>query len=299
LSRNSTSPVISDHVTVVIPTWNRSAMLERAIVSVTSQTQPVKLLVCDDGSTDDSAKTFERAMLGSSSRWVPGDHSGLPAVPRNRGIREATGDWIAFLDSDDEWLPSKITTQLKYAMQHGAICCNALRIVPPCDRPPQPYLPRRGPRITWRDLLKTNHVITSTAMVRADILRAAEGFPEQPSLKAVEDLALWLRVATYTDFAYVPECLARYTDSPGDSIRSTVQNSEDDVYERVLTDFVEWACRTSGKGEYAEAAREALRLGAWGSRLTAAGTLRRVFRAIGERLLKAAGSVAGKPRHID
>ncbi|MCX7431700.1 MAG: glycosyltransferase family A protein [Planctomycetia bacterium] len=180
---------MSDDVTVVIPTWNRSALLETAIVSVTSQTPPVKLLVCDDGSTDDSAKTFERAMLGSSARWVPGDHSGLPVVPRNRGIRQATGDWIAFLDSDDEWLPSKITTQLKYAMQHRAICCNALRIVPPCDRPPQPYLARCGSRITWHDLLKTNHVITSTAVVRADILRAAGGFPEEPAMKAVEDLA--------------------------------------------------------------------------------------------------------------
>jgi glycosyltransferase involved in cell wall biosynthesis len=284
---------------VVIPTWNRSALLERVIVSVNSQTHPLELLVCDDGSTDDSLKTFELAQLGSSARWIPGNHSGLPGVPRNRGIREATGDWIAFLDSDDEWLPSKITTQLRFALEHGAICCNALRIVPSCDRPPQPYLPQRGPRITWRDLLKTNHVITSTAVVRADILRTAGGFPEEPAMKAVEDLALWMRVATYTDFAYVPECLARYTDSPAESIRNSVKITEDDVYERVLTDFVGWAGRTSGKGEYAEAASEALRLGAWGSRLAATGTLRRVFRAISERLLKAAGSVTGKPRHID
>lgn len=90
-------------VSVIIPTWNRELRLKKTIESVLVQTLfPLEILVCDDGLTDN---TFEivKSLNHSKVKWILGEHSGLPAVARNRGIRESKGEWLAFLDSDDWW----------------------------------------------------------------------------------------------------------------------------------------------------------------------------------------------------
>ena len=264
-------------MTVIMATWNRAGDLPRAIASVTAQQSTIRLLVCDDGSTDDSRERFTERQWGDWAQWLPGSHSGLPAVPRNRGIAAAEGTWVAFLDSDDEWLPHKSESQTRHIGRFGAACSNATRVDGAGRENERPYSSRRRTRITWHDLLRSNDIITSTVVVRTSIVRAAGGFPESPDLRALEDLALWLRIATYTDFAYVPECLARYKDHPAESIRGKVMLTEDEVYERVLSDFVEWADATPEKQRYADVARKALKLGAWGSHLTFSGRLRRTL----------------------
>lgn len=93
-------------VSAVIPTFNRRQYLCRAIDSIVAQTLPVdEIIVVDDGSTDGSAELIE-TKYGSQVRIVRQEHSGV-SVARHRGVAEATGEWIAFLDSDDEWMPQR------------------------------------------------------------------------------------------------------------------------------------------------------------------------------------------------
>ena len=99
-------------ISVVIPTYNRRAQAFLAIDSVLAQTVAVDdILVVDDGSTDGTSKAI-CSHYGSSVRVVRQDNAGVSAA-RNRGIRAAKGEWVAFLDSDDLWFPSKIERQVE------------------------------------------------------------------------------------------------------------------------------------------------------------------------------------------
>lgn len=99
-------------VSVIIPTYNGGKTIERAINSVLNQTAKVdiEILVCDDCSTDDTTSIAESK---GCIVITTGVNSGGPNKGRNLGIGYATGDYIAFLDQDDEWLPDKLEKQLK------------------------------------------------------------------------------------------------------------------------------------------------------------------------------------------
>src|ERR1700759_4661578 len=93
-------------VSAVIPAYNRRNYLSRAINSVLAQTVPVdEIVVVDDGSSDGSADLVE-SLCGDRVRVIRQTNTGV-AGARHRGVREARGEWIAFLDSDDEWMPER------------------------------------------------------------------------------------------------------------------------------------------------------------------------------------------------
>lgn len=100
-------------VSVIIPTYNRAHYLGEAIESILNQDIRdcrIEIIVVDDGSTDNTKEILGK--FGNSVRYIFQDHRGAGAA-RNRGIAEATGEWISFLDSDDRWLPDKLTLQFK------------------------------------------------------------------------------------------------------------------------------------------------------------------------------------------
>ena len=112
------------NISVVIPTWNRADTIEKAVRSALDQiVLPFEILVCDDGSTD-GTEQIVKSIGDERVKWIPSPHSGRPALPRNRGIRESKGEWLAFLDSDDAWLPDKLEKQLNLAKKMGcrAVC---------------------------------------------------------------------------------------------------------------------------------------------------------------------------------
>ncbi len=246
-------------VSVVIPTWNRATSLEEAVRSALAQTiRPLEVLVCDDGS-EDGSEGIVRSIGDPRVRWIPGDHSGRPAIPRNRGIGVACGEWLAFLDSDDTWLPEKLEKQLSLAAESGcrAVCSNAYQRVPGKGEDGL-LLERMADRIAFDDLLRGNHVICSSTLVETSIVRRASGFPEAIEMRGFEDYALWLRIATMTDFAYVSEPLLRYNDDPEGSIR---RDSPDPSVQRVriFKDFLSWGERADVPGRFLSAILGALR----------------------------------------
>ena len=103
-------------VSVVIPTYNRARVLPRAIDSALAQTvRPREIIVVDDGSTDETAARLSQC-YADAVRIVRQENAGVSAA-RARGVAEAGGDWIAFLDSDDEWLPEKLAVQAAAAAE--------------------------------------------------------------------------------------------------------------------------------------------------------------------------------------
>lgn len=111
-----TKPVAGS-ITVVIPSYNRAATLHRSIISVLRQTfPPSEVIVVDDCSTDHSVEVV-KSIRDPRIRSVVLDMKSGAQVARNVGIRQARGDWIAFQDSDDEWLPEKLEKQL-CALEH-------------------------------------------------------------------------------------------------------------------------------------------------------------------------------------
>ena len=102
-------------ISVIIPVWNRKTLVQKAIESVISQTYPVKeLILIDDGSDDGTweyIKTLHYDSLIIRKKHIP--HCGMPGAVRNRGIEMATNNWLAFLDSDDYWLPHKLKMQVE------------------------------------------------------------------------------------------------------------------------------------------------------------------------------------------
>ncbi len=213
-------------VSVIIPTFNRFPFLCRAVDSVLNQTHgDVEIIVIDDGSTDDTPTLFPRQF--SSIQYVKIEHSGLPAVARNAGIRLAKGELIAFLDSDDQWLPNKLSQQLAVFHKHptvGLVCSNAFVVRHHEEKPSQPYLKDEQGQsgLVLPALLEDNFVITSTAMVRRSTLEHVGLFCENRNLQAVEDYDLWLRVATQSEVVYLEALLAVYRDIPSVSIRGAI-----------------------------------------------------------------------------
>jgi teichuronic acid biosynthesis glycosyltransferase TuaG len=232
-------------VSVIIPTCNRASQLGDAIVSALSQTvPPLEVLVCDDGSTDGSDAVV-RSFNDPRVKWLPGCHAGRPAVPRNRGLAQSEGEWIAFLDSDDRWVPDKLEKQLGSIRRSrcAAGCSNAQRIQlisPSTSR----FLTWNKPRVTFDDLLYTNYVVCSSAVIHRSLVPYVLGFPEDPLLTALEDYALWLRVATRTDFAYISEPLVLYQDHPT-SLRSKATEDLALQKRRVFNDVINWGNKSS------------------------------------------------------
>ncbi|MFL5844114.1 MAG: glycosyltransferase family 2 protein [Solirubrobacteraceae bacterium] len=197
-------------ISVVIPTYNRSALVREAIASALAQDPPVlEVLVCDNGSTDDTVERV-RELPDPRVRVLPAVRgSGGPAAPRNHGLREARGEWVALLDDDDRWLPGKIAGQLPHLTAADLVAANGLRTSD--GRPYFAAAPR--PEMLARD----NVIITSTVLVRTSLLRAAGGFPERPGWQGVEDYATWLRLADHgARMVILGEPLIDYRDEGAD-----------------------------------------------------------------------------------
>ncbi len=217
-------------VSVIIPTYNRQDDVILAVESVQNQTYPpYEIIIVDDGSTD---QTIDRVKnLAIPIRYLRLEHSGLPAVARNAGIRSSTGDIIAFLDSDDLWLPDKLERQM-HALQLNPritmVCSNAYKIQPEqgaqdkCYHDPDRKI---SPPIL-DELIKDNFVITSTVLLRREGLDEAGLFSEQAELCALEDYDLWLRLAVIRDIAYSPEATTMYNNKSETNLRSTRKRSQ-------------------------------------------------------------------------
>ncbi len=220
-------------VSVIIPTYNRAGYVADAIRSV--QAQPFtdwEVIVADDGSTDDTRQVVEA--FGGAVRYLGLDHCGLPAVARNAALREARGEYVAFLDSDDLFLPDKLQRQVAALDDHADAALVYSDGVFFRDDPGRPtgsvldgVTVRSGN--LFPHLLRGNFLFVATLLVRRRCVDAVGRFDEDPRLRAVEDYDLWLRLAARHAVVYAPGRVAAVRRHEG-----SISRDEIAVRERVL-----------------------------------------------------------------
>ena len=210
-------------VSVVIPNYNYGDYLSEALDSVLSQTfQDFEVIVVDNFSTDNSMEVIE-SKRSEKIRVIQFQNNGSIGAARNRGVAEANGHFIAFLDSDDLWHPEKLAIQLRKTEGQADISFHDLKLFGAHG-----FSTFRG----WslgKNPLETlasegNPLATSSVLARKSVLLEAGGFPEAAELVSVEDFALWLKLADNgASFLHIPRRLGKYrihggvtsrTDSP-------------------------------------------------------------------------------------
>lgn len=198
-------------VSVIIPTYNRAHMIGRALHSVLSQEfTDFEVIVVDDASTDDT-EAVVRAIGDPRIRYIRERRNGGPNAARNRGMRAARGEFLAFLDSDDEWLPGKLEKQLARFAELpdsvGAVYTGVETIDD--DGTVSHFVPEHRGRI-HSSLLARNvlHGASQSIMIRRSVAQEAGEFDVR--YPAIGDYDYWLRVSACCEIEAVPDVLARY-----------------------------------------------------------------------------------------
>ena len=189
-------------VSVVIPSYNRAVYVTMAIKSVLDQSyQDYEIIVVDDGSTDGTRAALEPYRDRIS--YIYQDNKGV-STARNVGIQKAKGEWVAFLDSDDEWLPNKLEIQMKHIKNHPNICIHVANVslINPCKDNTNLFCVKGFDKIAGEFLLldrpltyllQYNFVYPSAALVRKTALINAGLFDKDLLLH--EDTDLFYRIA--------------------------------------------------------------------------------------------------------
>lgn len=211
-------------VSVVIPCYNAAKTLAATLESVLAQSyRPIEVIVVDDGSSDGSvalARSFAPRVT------VVVQKNGGPASARNEGIRQCRGEYIAFLDADDLWLPEKLAVQVPVAAAFGkpALVFSAVERV---REDGEIHLKRVSPEklpITYAKLWHGNSITTSTVLAHAAVFDGCV-FDDDSAIQGAEDFDLWLRIAAQHPVGYIDTALARYHISQQGHSRSNPERS--------------------------------------------------------------------------
>lgn len=192
-------------ITVIIPTCNRASLLARALNSVLNQShKPDEVIVVDDGSSDETPDLMARRF--PEVIYLRQENRGVSAA-RNLGIRRAASQWLAFLDSDDEWLPHKLARQLALLAaesQWQIVHSNEIWIRGERRVNPMKKHAKQGGWIFTR-CLPLCVISPSAVMIRRSVFDTVGLFDE--TLPACEDYDLWLRICCRYPVAYIEEPL--------------------------------------------------------------------------------------------
>jgi glycosyltransferase involved in cell wall biosynthesis len=223
-------------ISVVIPAFNCDRFIAEAVQSVLVQGRAVsEVIVADDGSTDATAKIVER--FGPPVRLLRGSNGG-PAAARNRAIKSARSDYIAFLDADDVWLPGKIDAQWSYLETHPDVrfLFSGFELWEMGEHGEDRYTPARfSDTSLWRGeamagwlypaLLLDSIVHTITVLMHRSVFDVVGDFDE--TLRTGEDYDYWLRVSRHFEMHALCKSLARYRLHSGGATRPVRSESNE------------------------------------------------------------------------
>lgn len=196
-------------ITIIIPTRNRASYLKQAIDSVYAQSYPhFEIIVIDDGSgdhTQDVPNAYDKRL-----HYYYQKHAGVSAA-RNYGIRQAQGQYIAFLDDDDLFAPDKLARCVDHLNRHPETVwlCSSFSFMDAAGKPlPRaPIIPEK-PEVTLHDIAMFTFIHTSSVVIRKKNLDMTGGFPEKSRVS--EDYHLWAELLCTGKGAALPDCLTRF-----------------------------------------------------------------------------------------
>jgi glycosyltransferase involved in cell wall biosynthesis len=198
-------------VSIILPTYNRAKLIENSLKSILNQTcQDFEVIVVDDGSTDNTDIIINKLRENDERiKYIKHKFNKGGSAARNTGIRNALGKYIAFQDSDDEWLPEKLELQLgaikNAGKKVGIIYSGMLRINNKDTEfvPPARVVKKEGN--IYNELLKGSFIGTPTILGRVDCFNDVDGFDE--SLSRLQDWDIVLRLSKKYEFKYIDKAL--------------------------------------------------------------------------------------------
>jgi glycosyltransferase involved in cell wall biosynthesis len=198
-------------ISIIIPTFNRQELLSNAITSALRQTlQDFEIIVVDDGSNQDVANCIA-ALKDSRIKYLRLETNQGEAVARNTAMEQATGEYIAFLDDDDEWLPQKLEVQLRLMRTASPDVAGVYSGFYWVDWPSRQVVGRRAfpTNGDFRKSLRKKNVVgtPSTVLLRRECLTEIGRFDR--SIAYGVDHDLWIRIAAKYRLQYIPELLVR------------------------------------------------------------------------------------------
>jgi glycosyltransferase involved in cell wall biosynthesis len=218
-------------ISVIIPAYKARKYLPDCLDSVCRQTLlPDEILVIDDASPesiDDIIQSFARRKDCPPVRLIKHATNRGQAAGRNTGIKESSSEWLAFLDCDDMWAPNHLESVMHTATQTGAdlVFCPAILFdKDPHDPNNYRLRPLTEDETSLRPLSILNRcfIVISSSVIRADAIRAAGGFDEDPMMRGVEDLDLFMRMfRAGAKFHMDPEGTLYYRKHPGSATETT------------------------------------------------------------------------------
>jgi len=220
-------------VSIVIPTYNRAELLKETIDSVLNQTyKNYEILICDDGSTD---KTKDMVLSYNNPKiiYFYQSNHGCPAPARNMGLKNAKGQYIAFLDSDDLWFPKKLEIQIaafeKYP-QILLIATNSVTIPPKKN----PSLSLSSEKIvSFEELIHANIIMNSSVLMKQDVIQNIGLLDERLEIRGIEDFDYWLRLLQFQQKSVMilPEPLVKYREHSSNlTVNQKTGSSREDFY---------------------------------------------------------------------
>lgn len=196
-------------VSVIIPTFNRAHLIGKAIKSVLNQTyKDFEIIVVDDGSTDNTEEIV-KSFTDFKIHYICHKHNRGASTARNTAIKASRGEYFAFLDSDDEWLPEKLDKQMKIfeseSSEVGVVYTGDYYVDEKDKEIKKVHIPRKEGYI-YEELLAGNYVGTPSALlVKKECFTKVGLFDED--LSGSEDYDMWFRIAKYYKFRYVKDLL--------------------------------------------------------------------------------------------
>lgn len=207
-------------ISVIIPLYNKEAGIATALRSVLAQTyQDFEVIIVNDGSTDNSVTVVE-SFDDPRIKLIHQQNAGVSAA-RNRGIEEAKGEYVAFLDADDEWMPEFlaeiVTLQKEFPeckAQATNYVFNSRGVKSQTILRKIPFKSERGIITNYFEVASCSHppVCSICVCIERMLLQEIGGFPI--GIKAGEDLLTWARIAVRTQWAYSLKVLAQYNVDP-------------------------------------------------------------------------------------
>ena len=193
-------------VSIIMPSYNTGKYISESIQSVLNQTyQNWELIIVDDCSTDDTDKVIKTFLSDNRIRFLKNEINSGAAVSRNYALREAKGKWIAFLDSDDIWVPQKLERQLEFMKKNGySFTYTDYRIK--LNGEWMPYINTGPDKVDKKKLYNYCYFSTITVIYDSDVV----GLIQIADIRKNNDYAMWFKALDKTDAYRMPECFSYY-----------------------------------------------------------------------------------------
>jgi len=228
-------------VGVVIPNYERVESLIKAVESVQNQNYPnIEIVIVDDGSAPESLQQIEKRLKGVPIKIIRRSRTNNPGLMRQIGVAHLNTEWVAFLDSDDLWNHEKLSKQIEFAESKRAEFVSTNAIVLNENGETRRYFTKLPLKINLRQLVVRNYVVTSSVIVKREVLVSVGNFSSSYNVRGVEDYSTWLKVITRTPIFLMDEVLITYTENSSDSISKDGEYIENYNHLFAIIDFLSW-----------------------------------------------------------